>query len=227
MSLVKMIKIGYLCMETDELLDAEDCHLLRGSIAGIFPNERLLHNHNEQGKEIYRYPKIQYKIVDGFPMVIAIGNEAIEVLKRVCKTIVAFEFDNGKSYDLLEKRVEIEEHPFGVSDTIKGYYFLTPAILLNSNNYDNYQKLEDENKKNEFISGKLAAHLLSTSKGMEYTVLERIKISCNLKTLPVILKGEKMIGFTGFFYANFYIPDFLGVGKSTSRGYGVCISNDD
>jgi CRISPR/Cas system CSM-associated protein Csm3 (group 7 of RAMP superfamily) len=30
-----------------------------------------------------------------------------------------------------------------------------------------------------------------------------------------------MIGFKGYFYSNIYLPEFIGLGKSTSRGFGT------
>ncbi|MGD0951668.1 MAG: CRISPR-associated endonuclease Cas6 [Methanotrichaceae archaeon] len=35
------------------------------------------------------------------------------------------------------------------------------------------------------------------------------------------LKGTSVIGFRGDFMANFMIPDFMGLGKSVSRGFGT------
>ena len=35
--------------------------------------------------------------------------------------------------------------------------------------------------------------------------------------------GADPQGFTGTFQVNFYIPDLLGIGKGSSRGYGCCL----
>ncbi len=42
-----------------------------------------------------------------------------------------------------------------------------------------------------------------------------------VKEENVILKGKPMIGFTGAFKCNVIIPDYLGIGKSVSRGFGT------
>jgi hypothetical protein len=36
-----------------------------------------------------------------------------------------------------------------------------------------------------------------------------------------MIKGTPFIGFLGLFMVNFTIPDYLGLGKSVSRGFGT------
>ncbi|MEK6590942.1 MAG: CRISPR-associated endonuclease Cas6 [Nitrospinota bacterium] len=43
----------------------------------------------------------------------------------------------------------------------------------------------------------------------------------NLKEVPTSLKGTPMLGFIGTFSVNFEIPDYWGIGKSVSRGFGT------
>ena len=38
-----------------------------------------------------------------------------------------------------------------------------------------------------------------------------------------LLKGTKVTGIRGEFTTTFAIPDFLGLGKSVSRGYGAVV----
>ncbi|MCG2737693.1 MAG: hypothetical protein L6282_15015, partial [Candidatus Methanoperedenaceae archaeon] len=54
---------------------------LRGFFATKFTEYSLLHQHNAD-KFIYRYPLVQYKMIDGAPMVIGI-NDGAEVLKQI------------------------------------------------------------------------------------------------------------------------------------------------
>jgi len=51
--------------------------------------------------------------------------------------------------------------------------------------------------------------------------MERRKIEHKLKEIKVNLKGKSMTAFTGIFKTNFYLPDYLGIGKSVSRRFGV------
>ncbi|MFQ6084425.1 MAG: CRISPR-associated endonuclease Cas6, partial [Candidatus Aminicenantia bacterium] len=62
----------------------------------------------------------------------------------------------------------------------------------------------------------------SMSKSLGYTVPEPIKANItNLREVKIYLKGIPMIGFLGTFSVNFNIPDYWGLGKSVSRGFGT------
>ena len=54
---------------------------LRGFFATRFNEYTLLHQHSAD-KLIYRYPLVQYKMIDSKPMVVGI-NEGAEVLKQI------------------------------------------------------------------------------------------------------------------------------------------------
>jgi hypothetical protein len=45
---------------------------LRGFFAKKYSCEELMHNHGENG-HIYRYPLVQYKVIDGIPTLIGLG----------------------------------------------------------------------------------------------------------------------------------------------------------
>lgn len=47
------------------------------------------------------------------------------------------------------------------------------------------------------------------------------KIDHKLKAVKVNLRDKSMTGFTGIFKTNFCLPDYLGIGKSISRGFGA------
>ena len=38
---------------------------------------------------------------------------------------------------------------------------------------------------------------------------------------PVFLKGVRRVGFKGTSAVNFELPDYIGLGKSESRGFGT------
>lgn len=44
-------------------------------------------------------------------------------------------------------------------------------------------------------------------------------------TTPVQFKNEKMLGVYGQFTSNALVPDYIGLGKSVSRGFGTIIKN--
>ena len=59
------------------------------------------------------------------------------------------------------------------------------------------------------------------SKGLGYTVSEHIEVDGVFNAKTVYLNGVEHIGFTGGFAVNFKIPNLIGLGKQSAKGYGV------
>ena len=79
-------------------------------------------------------------------------------------------------------------------------------------------------KKEELLESILIGNIISMSKSLGYTVPEPIKANIeNIKEVPTSLKGTPMLGFLGTFSVNFEIPDYWGIGKSVSRGFGTVV----
>ena len=43
----------------------------------------------------------------------------------------------------------------------------------------------------------------------------------NLKKIEIDYKNKNLIGFRGTFKTNFVIPNYIGLGRSVSRGFGT------
>ena len=116
-----------------------------------------------------------------------------------------------------------QEVLFGDSLVKSFYSFLTPWLALNEANYDRYQGA-GLGERRDMLRRILIGNILSMSKGLGYVVTEEIKVS-KLDVYPVKepvwLKGVRMVGFKGAFAVNFELPDYMGLGKSVSRGFGM------
>ena len=192
---------------------------LRGYFGKQFKEHALMHNHNEEGY-FYRYPLVQYKILDGKPILLGIGLGA-KILKEIYKDIQKVTINNI-IYEVYEKSSDLSCLQFGFSETLIPYSFLTPWLALNEKNYEKYQMLGSWAKKKELLEKVLIGNIISMSKSLGYTVPEPIKADIgNLKEVNTRLKGTPMLGFLGTFSVNFEIPDYWGIGKSVSRGFGT------
>lgn len=193
---------------------------LRGFFATKFNEYSLLHQHNAD-KFVYSYPLVQYKIIEDMPMVIGI-NEGAEVLKYVYD-----KYDDIKLgeevYEIVEKGISVKNQEFGLSDKIHSYEFATPWLALNQENYMKYYSLKDSLERQEFLRKTLTGNLLSMSKSLDYRVSDKIKCDVSVQIRKRKLKDVNVMAFTGGFCANFLIPDYLGIGKSVSRGFGAVI----
>jgi len=191
---------------------------LRGFFATRFNEYTLLHQHNCD-KVIYMYPLVQYKILKGIPLVIGI-NEGVEVLQEIFNKYEKIELDES-TYDILEKKISFKEQEFGISDKFHTYKFETPWFALNQENFtDRYTKIGVAEQK-ELLRKTLVGNILSMSKSLGYTVPEKIKCEINLHPGSSRMKGVKIATFKGEFMVNFLIPDYFGIGKSVSRGFGT------
>ena len=61
------------------------------------------------------------------------------------------------------------------------------------------------------------------SKSLDYQVPDKIKCDIQVNIRKHRLKDVNVMTFAGGFQVNFIIPDYLGVGKSVSRGFGAVI----
>ena len=101
------------------------------------------------------------------------------------------------------------------------YMFVTHWLALNPGNYERYNAMRDWKAKKELLNGILAGNLLSMCKGLDYVVTKKLYVHSRLDDETVEFKGVPVIGFIGEFRVNFQIPEFFGVGKGVSQGFGT------
>jgi hypothetical protein len=59
------------------------------------------------------------------------------------------------------------------------------------------------------------------AKGLEYVITDKLTATVNVREVQTKLKSTPMLSFLGTFSVNFEIPDYWGIGKSVSRGFGT------
>ncbi len=205
---------------TEAKLSPNIAEKMRGYIGNRFIEDSFLHNHETNGKEIYRYPMVQYKIVNESPLFIGI-KDGVGSLWTVFDELLELKFDNDE-HEVFEKKSLLKKVCFGASENIFQYSFLTPWLALNEKNYEKYQMLGGWGKRKELLEKILIGNIISMSKSLGYTVPPPIEANIHhLKEVKASLKGTPMLGFLGQFSVNFEIPDYWGIGKSVSRGFGT------
>jgi len=213
------LKTLILTMESDKLIRG-DATKLRGFFATKFNEYVLLHQHLKNHKFLYKYPYIQYKMIKNVPIILGV-REGTDVLEEIYDKYHHINL-NGHIYEILEKSINLKEEEFILSDKLLNYSFLTPWLALNEENYERYQRCEIWGKKKELLKKILIGNIISMSKGLGYTVPAPIKANIvKFKEVPTSLKRNPMLGFLGSFSVKFEIPDYLGLGKSVSRGFGT------
>lgn len=203
-------------------LNPSQIHKLRGYVGNVFAEYDLIHNHDVQtGKSIYRYPLIQFKIIDNTPCIIALTEKAVQVFTKIFMSLDEIVID-GRKIPINEKDLKIETADFGFSRETFMYELITPWIGLNQKNFAVFINLKNQKEKKDLLKRILIGNILSMSKylNLQLDQDQKIKVELQFEQTKVTLKGKQMIGFKGMFKTNFKIPDYMGLGKSVSRGFG-------
>lgn len=214
MKSIEIFEIKY----TDINVNSSTATMVRGYFANKYKEIDEMHNHNGD-KFIYRYPNIQYKVINNNPIIVGV-NQGAEILKDkniFCEDIIKIGNNEIVSN---QRKIISQKVRFGICKKIEKYEFVTPWLALNQTNIKKYTNA-DIIEKNDLLEKIIIGNILALSKGMNYTVENEIRVKLELEAVNVKLKGNDMVGFKGYFYTNFEIPDDLGIGKSISRGFGT------
>lgn len=101
-------------------------------------------------------------------------------------------------------------------------------LPLNQENYDAYCTMDSLADKLAFLENLLLGNILSFTKGVGVFFEEQVRVSIVyiLSTGTFKYKGVEMLGFDIQFRTNVRLPEFIGLGKGVSLGFGTIMSED-
>lgn len=180
----------------------------------------LFHNHSEKGS-IYRYPLIQYKQLNGKAAFLCI-EEAIESVQDFFLS-TNWQLDIGAGQQPLKvENLKVTEHRIGVR---KKYfcYTLKRWLPLNQDNYRRYHQLDNLSEKVALLEKILLANIISFLQGIALYIEEKIEVVIKEILLQRLenYKGQEMQAFNIKFETNMSLPDYIGLGKGSSSGFGM------
>lgn len=216
-----MKKIRYLIVRwTDVRLEPRDIPKLRGFFANKYPDLLLFHNHLPDQGYSFQHPRIQYRVIDRHPALLALG-EGIDLVKQAFLEVDELVI-NGNTLQSNEREISLKEADFGQSTEYYNYSFSSPWMALDKQNYLEYLKHDDFMRKQQ-LKRILKSNLKTISKAFAYTIpnLDDLNTDGWFQPLKVNFHNQPMQCFTGEFTTNFLIPDHLGLGGKVSRGFGV------
>jgi hypothetical protein len=185
----------------------------------------LFHNHHEKGGLRYSYPLIQYKRIHGKASIVCVaeGTGSIgeffsslrtKLLKIGSNQEINLELSNVKADNIL---VQTWESEFT--------YSLRKWLPFNQENYVKFQGIEDVKGKAEFLEKILTGNILSFAKGIG--VHFDVSVTCRITNMDEIggmtYKSIKFAAFDMMFKTNVSLPNYIGLGKGVSHGFGTCV----
>lgn len=201
-------------------LMADDAPQLRGFFGSKFAGQVLLHHHRPDGSLLYEYPRVQFKVLHRMGLVVGVA-EGSELLSRLWLEIGHATLGHS-TYPVLEATIRRRTEQFGETDRAVRYRFLTPWLALNQENERCYRAARHRYERTALVERILVGHCLSFAKSFDHMVKSKLQANCGgLTSVRTTLKGVPMRGFVGSFTVNFFLPDYLGIGKSVSRGFGT------
>lgn len=220
-------KIPYLTVTFRNAMSHRDIHLFRGAVLSKVPSDFVLfHNHVSDGFR-YSYPLIQYKVVKGHAAIVCIG-EGTEEIARLFQS-QDFNFRLGDREELFEV-----DSVYGSTCVLQIWdnlfkYKISGWLPLNSENYARYMKLEGVIERTQMLEDIMKANILSMLKGLGKHVDSEVK--CRIIDIHSSriyhFKNVMMQGFDVDFSSNVFIPNYFGLGKGTSLGFGVVKQNSN
>lgn len=203
--------------KVDEPISASPSKL-RGFIGSQFNQYTILHNHYSDNKFLLNYPLVQYKIINDEFHILGI-NEGGKIIKIISDELDFFDLD--KKYHVNKIMINEKEYDIKPSSDEKHYKFITPWLGLNQNNYKRYINSKSWKRKKDILNKVLVGNILSMSKGLGIVVNKRLYAKSHFDEEIAEYKSIKMNAFRGEFKIHYDIPDYLGLGKGVSQGFGT------
>ena len=195
----------------------------RGSLIKAMGNEAhpLMHNHTDEGLR-FGYPTVQYNVLEGKASLVAF-DEVGEHIQNY------FENKNSvplvmhkKLYECKLEHIQIDLYTLATSDQ-PIYYSINQYIPLTGDNVQEYDSLMALTDKICLLEKIMTGNILSFFKGIDYHVDEQIV--CVITSIEqqhtIKYKGVHFRAFDMHFVSNVLLPDYIGLGKSTSIGMGT------
>ena len=216
------MKINTLVIRFANKISINEMPMLRGAVIDTVGSDTniLFHNHTEDGVR-YSYPLIQYKRIQGKAAIVCIGEgtEAIGEFFSSCNYNVHI----GKREIALEvESVKADRCLVQLWDTLFTYR-IRKWLPLNQENYEKYVAMDSIADKYAMLERLLTGNILSLAKGVGIHFEKQVECKITAVDEPRILtyKGVKMMAFDAEFKTNVSIPDFVGLGKGVSLGFGT------
>lgn len=214
-------KINTFILRFSAEITLREVPLLRGAVIHAVQGANILF-HNHVGTRLrYAYPLVQYKRIGGKAAIVFVG-EGVSVIA---------DYFRGNPLDVMlgDRSVHMEvEHADASTTTVALWndtfrYTLRKYLPLNKHNYGAYERVDGIVERCTILERSLTGNILSFAKGIDLHIDAPLQVKITHLSEPAIYvyKGVKMMGFDLEFVTNITLPDYIGLGKGTSLGFGM------
>ncbi len=214
-------RIPVLTVRFQNAITLSELPLFRGAVISKVPEDTTLFHNHLQDSFRYRYPLIQYKRIGGKAAVVCIGEGTDAIGQFFANADFDLQIGSRRETFRVEQvipdrcLIQIWEHTFR--------YTCRKWLPLNQTNYDTYMHLEGVAERALFLQKILTGNILSMCTGLGVQIEKNIL--CEVTDISEMdiyrYKGVRMAGFDIEFKSNLSMPDYVGLGKGVSLGFGM------
>ncbi|MCH7820066.1 MAG: hypothetical protein IIB40_11010 [Candidatus Marinimicrobia bacterium] len=171
---------------------------------------------NSKDRKIYS-SLLQYKIINDAPFIFAM-EDGVDALKEILPELSELYLGHKKYkvIEIIEKDLETE---VGVTAKRNKYEFETPWLALNEEDYAKFKYLYTQERYSA-LSKMIIRNILGFARSFDIEIASRIRVKHELNEIQSFKLGTSTSGFVGKFEINFHIPEHLGIGNLSDRGFG-------
>lgn len=217
-----MKRIRLLRVSFNSLIKSYEIPAFRGAVAHKAGKDSILfHNHYSDDRLNYKYPLIQYKTIGQKAVIMCIEQGVDEIHHFFENNSWEIEI-SGRKLDMSINDLRLNTFTMQVWDR-SWQYSIRNWIALNQKNYQKFQELKSENEKLAMLERTITGNILSFAKGVDWFIEKEVKVKIeNIERYhKVKLKNNDLLGFNIVFKTNVFLPNYIGLGKGVSHGYGI------
>ena len=217
-----MAKIKFLKVQFTDTLHPWEIPAFRGAIVEkVGRAHHWFHNHRSSTEYFYRYPKIQYKCAGHHPMLLCL-QEGVEEVHKLFEQPDWNLHLNERHLDMRIHQLDLHEFDIRLMDQPQRYR-IHRWVALNEKNYEAYQQIEGLAQRVTFLEKKIASNIISFAKSIQWQVPRHFQVNIQELSPPrrVKVKNVPLMAFDATFTTEVFLPDYLGLGRKVSLGFGV------
>ena len=202
-------------------LSTIDITKFRGAVIASLKEKNILYHNHIEDRFRYAYPLIQYKRIHQKAAIVCIGDGVKAIHELFASDNFLFKIGE-KETEMKMDNVKVYDNEISIFDTIQ-YYRIRNWLPLNSENYAKFQNADSLVERIQILERILAGNMLSFLKGIDIHLKEQMElhITSILDQRPAIYKRVKLMSFDIEFKTNLYLPQYIGIGKNASVGFGT------